>query len=76
VVSYFEVTEPGYHEEGYMLNITSCPAPQQYFMATAFISISNATKHELWNNTLPGSSSDHFYYTHMYVSHLWNDHLK
>lgn len=66
-VSSFQTIEPGYLETGYMVNISGCPAPQQAFIGTGYVSISNETRQERWNNTLPGSTYDHFYYTHMYV---------
>ena len=67
IVSDFERIRPGIREVGFMANITNCPAPQQHFHATAFVSIANETRQELWNNTLPGSTLDHFYYTQMCV---------
>lgn len=68
VITEFERILPGFKEVGYMVNISKCPAPQEGFLGTAYVSVSNETRQELWNNTLPGSTQDHFYYTQMYVN--------
>lgn len=64
--SFYRV-DGDYEESGFEIKLHNCPSDPQ-FVATAYISIANSTKITPYNTSLPFSTSDHFTYTHPYVS--------
>lgn len=57
----------GATKSGWNLTISGCPSPQRDLVATAQVTVTNATFVEEFNYTMPGSTADAFNYTNAYV---------